>query len=78
MLKLLDPVISRIALPAQGEDAAVRVGDVGTVVDMGQANGITHYMVEFCDEDGQTLAMPTFTVDQIQIQGSAQPQLQAA
>lgn len=62
--KELDVVTALVALPAQGEDEAVRVGDVGTIVHVAERPHLA-YMVEFINGDGETLAMPFMTPEQI-------------
>lgn len=59
-----DVVTALVALPAQGEDEAVRVGQVGTIVHIATGPSLA-YLVEFINDEGETLAMPFMTPEQI-------------
>ena len=65
MFEDLDVVKSLVAVPAEGVDAAVRAGQVGTVVSVFEAPR-EGYLVEFSDDDGQTLAMPTMLPEELE------------
>lgn len=60
MFKLLDVVTLRHALPEYG----LAVGDAGTVVES-FGNPPAAYLVEFCNGDGETLAMPTLPPEEL-------------
>lgn len=60
----LDVVTTLVDVPADGEDAAVRAGDVGAIVHIATRPNLA-YMVEFVDDDGVTLAMPFLLPEQI-------------
>lgn len=60
----LEVVQSKQTHPAAGGQAAVRAGQVGTVVHV-FSKPSPAYEVEFCDADGETLAMLTLTAEQI-------------
>ncbi len=63
--KELDTVKTLVALPEEG----IAAGSVGVVLEVftfpSQA-----YLVEFANSDGETVAMPTLTADQICLQES--------
>ena len=59
----LDCVELLEALPADGEDMALAAGARGTVL-MVFAGGEA-YLVEFCNGEGHTLAMPTLKSHQL-------------
>ena len=56
----LDPVTLAIALPEEG----LKKGMAGAIVIV-FTNPYLAYMVEFCDDEGRTIAMPTLTPDQV-------------
>ena len=68
MFKELDSVKTLQALPAKGIAAAT----VGTIVEVFDKPSRA-YMVEFADDDGETLAMPTLRADQIELVTTFEP-----
>ncbi|ACB34464.1 hypothetical protein Lcho_2198 [Leptothrix cholodnii SP-6] len=61
-----DVVRSRVAVPGDEWGRPVSPGDVGAVV---CAFTTPHdaYMVEFCNDDGETLAMPTMLAEHLEL-----------
>lgn len=64
LFKDLDVVQALQAVAASGDDEAVRVGQVGTIVHIATEPDLA-YLVEFCNDCGETLAMHFMKPEQI-------------
>ena len=60
-----DVVVALVAVPAQHDDEQdIRPGQIGAIVHIATQPDLA-YLVEFVDEQGQTLAMPFMRAHQI-------------
>ena len=68
MLKQLDCGKTLQDLPAEG----IAAGTIGTVLEV-FTKPSPAYLVEFADSDGETLAMPVLTPDQVELFWAFEP-----
>lgn len=67
-----DVVVSLVNLPAEPGYQPVKVGDVGAIVHIADKPDLA-YLVEFCNDKGETLAWPFMKPDQIELAKLSEP-----